>query len=237
MPVEVSNQSAPACQASPAIRAASLAWTVERLTPGCSSRTRSARSRNSSLAARFGVSAGRIRRDLAELAALGPLTKVRGGAITAAPAEESRHEPRHEPVFADGEGPTLGLLVPSATYYYPNGVDYPNVVDGVRAVAAPRGARIVIGLTDYAPTRDLEQIDELCASGADGLLIASANGHYVPEATPERPRATGKPFVLMERHPEDPYEPCEFVVSDHRQGAYRAVDHLRALGHDRSHAT
>ncbi|RKN09580.1 substrate-binding domain-containing protein [Streptomyces radicis] len=179
------------------------------------------------LAVRFGVSAGTIRRDLSELAALGRLTKVRGGAITAVPAAKPRHEPCPEPVFADGEGPTLGLLVPSATYYYPN------VVGGVRAVAARRGARIVIGLTDYAPPRDLQQIDELCSSGADGLLIASASGHYVPEATLERLRATGKPFVLMERHPEDSFEPCEFVVSDHRQGAYRAVGHLHALGHDR----
>ncbi|WP_049570587.1 substrate-binding domain-containing protein [Streptomyces sp. SBT349] len=181
------------------------------------------------LAARFGVSAGTIRRDLSELAALGRLTKVRGGAITAVPAEEPHAEPRPEPEFGEGEGegPTLGLLVPSATYYYPN------VVGGVRAVPARRGARIVIGLTDYAPPRDLQQIDELCSSGASGLLIASASGHYLPDATLERLRSTGVPFVLMERHPADPYEPCEFVVSDHRQGAYRAVDHLRRLGHDR----
>ncbi|MFD5316082.1 substrate-binding domain-containing protein [Streptomyces sp. NPDC127098] len=167
------------------------------------------------LAARFGVSAGTIRRDLSELAELGRLTRVRGGAIPApAPA-------------AQGPGRTLGLLVPSATYYYPS------VLAGVRAVAARRGARVVIALTDYRGAREPAQIDELRASGADGLLVATAGGHYPPTATLTALRATGRPFVLLERQPEDPYARCEFVVSDHRQGAYRATRHLRDLGHRR----
>ncbi|TDC23185.1 DeoR family transcriptional regulator [Streptomyces sp. 8K308] len=167
------------------------------------------------LAARFGVSAGTIRRDLAELAELGRLTKVRGGAIPVpAPA-------------AEGPDRTIGLLVPSATYYYPS------VLAGVRAVAARRGARVVIALADYGSSRDLAQLDELRASGADGLLVATAGGHYLPTETLTALRATGRPFVLLERQPEDPYSRCEFVVSDHRQGAYRAVCHLRDLGHRR----
>ncbi|UED85791.1 substrate-binding domain-containing protein [Streptomyces profundus] len=189
------------------------------------------------LAARFEVSAGTIRRDLAELAEMGQLTKVRGGAILpgtrAEPAETSAEQPaRLDQLGAvadeadEGQaGRTIGLLVPSATYYYPS------VVAGVRTVASGRHARIVIGLTDYGQPRDIQQIDELCASGAAGLLIASTGGHYLPGATLDHLRATGLPFVLLERRPEDPYEHCEFVISDHRMGAYTAVRRLRELGH------
>ena len=184
------------------------------------------------LAARFGVSAGTVRRDLAELAELGQLTKVRGGAILAGP----RGELPEPPLLAHPAAPTpqpappsaertIGLLVPSATYYYPS------VVAGVRTVASRRNTRIVIGLTQYDQPRDLQQIDELCATGASGLLIASTGGHYLPPPTLERLRATGLPFVLLERQPEDPYEPCEFVVSDHRLGAFNALRQLHGLGH------
>ncbi|GAB2884731.1 LacI family DNA-binding transcriptional regulator [Streptomyces mayteni] len=169
------------------------------------------------LAARFGVSAGTIRRDLSELAESGRLTKVRGGAIPA-PVAEAGPAPT---------GPTLGLLVPSATYYYPS------VLAGVRAVAARYGARVVIALTDYGRPRDMAQIDELRTSGAEGLLVATAGGPYLPPETLTALQATGRPFVLLERRPEDPYAHCEFVLSDHRQGAYRAVHHLHRLGHDR----
>ncbi|MEO3750580.1 substrate-binding domain-containing protein [Streptomyces sp. B6B3] len=190
------------------------------------------------LAARFGVSAGTIRRDLSELASLGRLTKVRGGAILAGQRAEAMAAGTAagttagpltggaEPA-APAEGHTLGLLVPSATYYYPR------VLAGVRAVAARRGARVVIGLTDYAQPRDLQQIDGLCGSGVTGLLIATAGPHYLPRETMAALHATGRPFVLLERQPQDPYAACEFVVSDHRQGAYQAVRHLHRLGHRR----
>ncbi len=185
------------------------------------------------LAARFGVSGGTIRRDLADLAAAGRVTKVRGGAVLAEPTGDAgagqpaagQTDAAESPGAPAGH--TLGLLVPSATYYYPR------VVAGVRAVAARRGARVVIGLTDYAQPRDARQIDELYSSGVAGLLVTSTGGHHLPQETLDRLRAGGRPFVLVERQPENPYEPCEFVVSDHRQGAYGAVRHLKDLGHDR----
>ncbi|RKN06008.1 DeoR family transcriptional regulator [Streptomyces radicis] len=182
------------------------------------------------LAARFGVSGETIRRDLTELAAAGHVTKVRGGAILATPTAPTGTPT--DPGAATAARPpatahTLGLLVPSATYYYPQ------VVEGVRAVAARRDARVVIGLTDYAQPRDLQQIDELRASGATGLLVASTGGHYLPSETLARLRAGDVPFVLLERQPANPYEACEYVASDHRQGAYGAAAHLKGLGHAR----
>ncbi|MDT0342448.1 substrate-binding domain-containing protein [Streptomyces litchfieldiae] len=174
------------------------------------------------LAVRFGVSSGTIRRDLGDLAAEGHLVRVRGGAVPAEPpAPAAAPGPPSTPA---GER-TLGLLVPSATYYYPG------VIAGVRAVAARRGARVVIAISDPAQPRDTQQIEELRAAGANGLLIAATGGSRVATPVLAGVRSTGLPFVLLERRPEDPYEPCEFVASDHRQGAFGAVRHLHRLGH------
>jgi DNA-binding LacI/PurR family transcriptional regulator len=176
------------------------------------------------LAARFGVSAGTVRRDLGDLALTGELIRVRGGAVLPEPPPGGAVPP--VPRAARGE-PVLGLLVPSATYYYPH------VIAGVRAVASRRGARVVIGISDQARPRDREQIDGLRASGAAGLLIASTGGSHVTPALLSGLRSTGLPFALLERRPEDPYESCDFVVSDHRQGAFGAVRHLHRMGHQR----
>ncbi|WP_255308004.1 substrate-binding domain-containing protein [Streptomyces marincola] len=188
------------------------------------------------LAARLKVSRATIRRDLVDLEAEGRVTRVRGGALVAAAhrAEQpAAPAPPAGPAASASAGrppaaeQTLGLLVPSATYYYPR------VVAGVQAVAAERGARVVIGLTDYARPRDLEQIEELNVAGVTGLLVVSTGGHHLPAVTQERLVATGLPFVLLERQPQDPFDACEFVVTDHRQGAFGAVRHLAGLGHRR----
>ncbi|MFD7132221.1 LacI family DNA-binding transcriptional regulator [Streptomyces sp. NPDC059894] len=105
------------------------------------------------------------------------------------------------------------------------------MVAGVQAVAAERGARAVISLSDYAHGDASERVEELRASGAAGLLVASPEGHDLSAGTLERLAATGLPFVLMERRPHDPFASCEFVATDHRQGAFAAVRHLAGLGH------
>ncbi|MDT0346896.1 LacI family DNA-binding transcriptional regulator [Streptomyces litchfieldiae] len=176
------------------------------------------------LATRLGVSRATVRRDLVDLENEGRVARVRGGAMLATPRAAE------EPPPAGATAPaahTLGLLVPSATYYYPR------VVAGVRAVAAERGARVVIGLTDYARADDARHVEELGAAGATGLLVASAGGHHLPPEVFERLRDRGLPFVLLEREPQDPFEPCEFVNTDHRQGAFAAVRHFAGLGHRR----
>ncbi|MYW70416.1 substrate-binding domain-containing protein [Streptomyces sp. SID8379] len=180
------------------------------------------------LAARLGVSRATVRRDLLDLENEGKLSRVRGGAMlatrhdSAAPAQAAVPAPRSAP--AQG-GPTVGLIVPSATYYYPR------VVAGVQAVAAERGARVVITLSDYSGHSDAQRIEELAVSGASGLLVASPGGHELPEKNLHQLEDLGLPFVLLERQPRDPFTTCEFVASDHRQGAFAAVRHLAQLGH------
>ncbi|MCT2591557.1 substrate-binding domain-containing protein [Streptomyces sp. N2-109] len=188
-----------------------------------------------SLAARLGVSRATVRRDLVDLETEGLVTRVRGGAMVATPRTEGQQAQPRQAVEPSGalsqaappeDGCVLGLLVPSATYYYPR------VVAGVQAVAAARGARVVISLSHYAQDNEAERLEELGASGASGLLVASPGGHTLPPETYDQLRATGLPFVLMERQPDDPFAPCEFVATDHQQGAFAAVRHFVELGHE-----
>ncbi|MFE5243254.1 MULTISPECIES: LacI family DNA-binding transcriptional regulator [unclassified Streptomyces] len=180
------------------------------------------------LAARLGVSRATVRRDLLDLEDEGALSRVRGGAMLATPGSAAGHGAAR--TSAGGGQPsratrTLGLIVPSATYYYPR------VVAGVQEVAAAHDARVVISLTDYTHESDAQRIEELASSGASGLLVASPGGHDLPDKTLEELESTGLPFVLLERQPHDPFASCEFVATDHRQGAFAAVRHLVRLGH------
>ncbi|CAL9340437.1 Arabinose metabolism transcriptional repressor [Streptomyces sp. enrichment culture] len=187
------------------------------------------------LASRLRVSRATIRRDLMDLEGEGRVSRVRGGALLATPRGGASSAQPTTPRATDasaGAGAvapelSLGLMVPSANYYYPR------VVAGVREVAARHDARVMIGFTDYGQSRDLERIQELAAAGVHGLLVAPSGGHLLSQETLDHLRAGGLPFVLMERQPENPFESCEFVASDHRQGAYAAVRHLVGLGHDR----
>ncbi|MET9105392.1 LacI family DNA-binding transcriptional regulator [Streptomyces zhihengii] len=181
------------------------------------------------LAARLGVSRATVRRDLLDLESEGKLSRVRGGAMLAtthgtAPAQTVVPAPRSA---LPQDGPAVGLVVPSATYYYPR------IVAGVQAEAAQRGARVVITLTQYSGGNNTERIDELAASGVAGLLVALPGGHDLPEQHLQELEETGLPFVLLERQPHDPFAACEFVATDHRQGAFAAVRHLSMLGHQK----
>ncbi|MFI6609949.1 substrate-binding domain-containing protein [Streptomyces sp. NPDC050507] len=176
------------------------------------------------LATRLGVSRATVRRDLLDLESVGALSRVRGGAMLATPGPAPTSAGSAGGSFARAER-TLGLLVPSATYYYPR------VVAGVQEVAAENDARVVISLTDYTRESDTQRIEELAASGASGLLVASPGGHDLPDKTLDELERTGLPFVLLERQPHDPFAACEFVATDHRQGAFAAVRHFARLGH------
>ncbi|MEU9652077.1 substrate-binding domain-containing protein [Streptomyces sp. NPDC048110] len=178
------------------------------------------------LAARLGVSRATVRRDLLDLENEGKLSRVRGGAMLATRHDSTVPEAQAA-ASATPLGLTLGLIVPSATYYYPR------VVSGVQAVAAERGARVVITLSDYSGNSDAQRIEELAASGASGLLVALPGGHDLPEKNLHQLEELGLPFVLLERQPQDPFITCEFVASDHRQGAFAAVRHLAELGHSK----
>ena len=177
----------------------------------------------------LGVSDGTVRRDLELLEQQGQLTRVRGGAVLpggSSAVDQAATEAATAPALP-AEGAVVGMLVPSATYYYPE------VIRGARSAAARAGARLVLGVTDYDPGRDLDQLRDLIRSGSDGLLVTSARGPVVPGPVRELLDGSGLPYVLAERRSAAAFDHAECVLSDHRQGAYRAVEYLAGLGHRR----
>ena len=165
----------------------------------------------------LGVSDGTVRRDLELLEQQGRLTRVRGGAVLPSGASALSGD--------SAGGRVIGMLVPSASYYYPE------VIRGAQSAAARAGARLVLGVTDYDPARDLDRLRDLIGSGSDGLLVTTAEGPVVPAPVLDLLQASDLPYVLVERRSAAAFDHAECVLSDHRQGAYRAVEYLAGLGH------
>ncbi|MGS2620097.1 substrate-binding domain-containing protein [Micromonospora sp. LZ34] len=162
-------------------------------------------------AEQIGVSPITIRRDVETLSNRGLLARVHGGAML----PESATAP------ADSKQLVLGMVVPSATYYYPQ------VVRGAHQAAAARGARLTVRISSYDAEEDRSQAGQLLASGIDGLLIAPFGGPAEQEWLTD----LKVPVVLVERRAVA--GELEHVISDHVHGARIAVRHLAALEHER----
>ncbi|MEV6109259.1 substrate-binding domain-containing protein [Streptomyces sp. NPDC051940] len=183
------------------------------------------------LAAELGVSVETARRDVAALAGVGRVRRLHGSVTwPTAPlnARDARLARRAGPGAPSGL--VLGMVVPVADYFYRD------VVAGARQAAAGIGARLLVGITDYSPGRDLAQIATLLKAGADGLLLTPSWGVDGPTA-PQAARYAELPVpaVLVERRiplglPDGLFDR---VASDHAGGAALAVRHLAGLGHRR----
>ncbi|MEV0166157.1 substrate-binding domain-containing protein [Nonomuraea fuscirosea] len=131
-----------------------------------------------------------------------------------------------------GDAPelTVGMVVPSLDYYYPD------VIRGVREAAAAAGVRVVLRGATYQVADERRQLSSLVESvGVDGLLVAPTTESDEGEELVRWLQAAGVPVVLIERAATvGPYrEAMESVVSDHALGAAMAVRHLAVLGHRR----
>ncbi|MFF4168481.1 substrate-binding domain-containing protein [Streptomyces sp. NPDC001744] len=176
--------------------------------------------RVSELAERLGVSPVTARRDVEALAGRGLLDRVHG--------QVSWPARRDAPGGGrPGEGPVIGLLAPSATYYFAE------VVRGAHEAAARAGARLVLRVSDYRPEEDRARTEGLLAAGAEGVLVAP--GWRGPEdrlAYGDWLAGLPVPTVLLERRaePGSPLDGLDRVVSDHGHGVLLALRHLLALG-------
>ena len=95
-------------------------------------------------------------------------------------------------------------------------------------VAWERRVQILIGSLHEDPARERDLAITLIDRGVDGLLIVPAapdHSYLVAE------RKLGIRVVFLEREPR--FLDADAVVSDDRQGAATAVDHLRSFGHQR----
>ena len=191
--------------------------------------------RVSELADELGVAAVTARRDVAQLAAQDLLAHGYGS------ASWPEHTPPYLPVRVDrarsaitlaggrSSAPTLGMLVPSAAYYYAE------VVRGAQAACAAIGARLVLGISGYRSHEDDVQIGRLLDAGAAGLLLTPTWDRNAVDGQIDRFEELKVPCVLVERRPA----PTAFatgldrVCSDHAYGALLAIRLLAELGHRR----
>ncbi|MFI0984023.1 LacI family DNA-binding transcriptional regulator [Streptomyces exfoliatus] len=172
------------------------------------------------LAERLGVSPVTARRDVEVLSGRGLIDRVHGQVSW--PRRQGASGGR------SGEGLVIGLLAPSATYYFAE------VIRGAHEAAARAGARLVLRVSDYRPEEDRARTEGLLAAGAEGVLVAPgwrgpedrlAYGDWLAELP--------VPAVLLERRaePGSPLDGLDRVASDHGHGVLLALRHLLDLGH------
>ncbi|MGW3347222.1 substrate-binding domain-containing protein [Nonomuraea rubra] len=170
---------------------------------------------------RLNVSMVTLRRDVEQLAAQGLLNRVHGG-ITL-----PEQKPAAVPARAQDRSLTIGMLVPSATYYYPA------VIRGAREQAERLGVRLVLGVSRYDDEEDRTQVKRLIDGGAEGLLLTPSRQ---PDASHEQWLAElSVPAVLVERRagPGGPASLLDAAASHHAHGAFLGAAHLAELGHRR----
>ncbi|MFI1093960.1 substrate-binding domain-containing protein [Streptomyces sp. NPDC020917] len=191
------------------------------------------------LAAELRVAAVTIRADVRELARGGQLNRVHGGvtwpagrprrgpAGTAAerrdPSSLRGMAPGHVPK-APGQAYSLGMVVPHPAYYYPE------VIAGARAAAESLGVRLSLGVSRNLPAEERVLVAQMVQSGVDGLLVTTAEDPRTSPGTEAWLNTLPVPVVLAERRTGPDTGAVESVATDHEQGAFLAVRHLRERG-------
>lgn len=176
-------------------------------------------------AKRFDVAPMTVRRDLAELERRELLVRVHGGAISQAVADEQTAE-RHGRAKRRRPTATIGMIVPTATYYYPQ------VIRGASEAARELNCRLVLAVSNYSEREELHQAERLFAGGVDGLLITPrlklVDGSPLQALLAEAP----VPIIVVERDiDERAAGGMDWVRTDHAHGGELAVRHLAGLGH------
>jgi DNA-binding LacI/PurR family transcriptional regulator len=184
--------------------------------------------RISDLTVALGAAAVTIRRDIAQLAAEGLVRRVHGGVALVA-ADDAPAVDEGQPVGLDTlGGRTLGMLVPSLDYYWPD------VARGAEEAAREFDMRVVLRGSSYDTEDDWPQLSRLVdRAGVDSLIIAPRMDIHTAERTLDWLASCGIPVVLLERTATaGPHHAVfESVVTDHALGAAMAVRHLVKLGH------
>lgn len=161
-----------------------------------------------------------VRRALEELAGEGLIVRRQGSGSYVADDLPQRSMPTR----------TIGVLVPSTAHYYPQ------VLAGIEATLSQASARLVLACYRYDLAEEERDMASLLDSGVDGLILApdllfARN----PREKIERLFDLPVPVVMVERKDFETRlsDRSEYVRTEHEGGAYDAVAHLNALGHQR----
>ncbi|MFC4554735.1 LacI family DNA-binding transcriptional regulator [Georgenia faecalis] len=166
-----------------------------------------------------------VRRDIAFLAAQGQVRRVRGGAVA---MERAADLPAMG--AGDGQATSIGIVVPSMKYYWPD------VVRGAREAAQALGVRLVLRGSTYDARIDRRNLARLVDSvGVAGLVIAPMTSGEEGEELVRWMQELTVPIVLAERTAVrgDYGQPMDSVTSNHELGAGMALRLLAQLGHRR----
>ncbi|RPE27173.1 LacI family transcriptional regulator [Streptomyces sp. Ag109_O5-1] len=123
----------------------------------------------------------------------------------------------------DGRTATIGMLVEDAANPFSAAL-----TRTVENVARERGVLVLVGSLDEDPARERELAQALIDRRVDGLVIVPAGrdqSYLISE------QHTGTHLVFVDR--EAGLLDADAVVSDNRQGAIAAVNHLLKTGHRR----
>jgi len=176
-------------------------------------------------AKRVGSSGMTVRRDLDELAAKGALERVHGGAVPVLAASANRTSPT--PWTPRSQVATIGMLVPSAGYYFPG------IIRGAESAAAKLGVRLVLAVSEYSEVEECRQVKRLLNIGVQGLLVTPSAELLEGQEVTRLLSSAKVPVVIVERSIDEVLDEghLEAVRSDHIRGAEIAVNHLVSLGH------
>ncbi len=176
-------------------------------------------------ASQLRVSEMTIRRDLLALERKALVTRVHGGAVTREDLGGRRRAVNGRRMTHR----TIGLIVPSATYYFPR------FVEGAKAAAEDENVRLVLGISDYLPETERQQIARLLEIGVDGLIVTPCGLEPDRKEVYRLLAKAGVAVVIMERSLAEVPSGLRLggVRTDHEYGAVLAVHHLVNCGRTR----
>ncbi|MGC1869595.1 MAG: LacI family DNA-binding transcriptional regulator [Acidobacteriaceae bacterium] len=119
----------------------------------------------------------------------------------------------------------IGMVIPDVTNPF-----FPAVVRGAEDTAFANGYRLVLCNTDNSHTKELEHLEQLRTYLPAGLIIIPASFDKLSEEI-ESFRSSGAAVVFLDRMPRN-WKGDSVTVSN-EDGAFRAVEYLIQLGHER----
>ncbi len=121
---------------------------------------------------------------------------------------------------------TIGLIVGELT----NSL-YPPVTIGAEAACRESGYSLILAGAETVEA-ERQSVELMRAKQVDALIVFSVSYHEAASDHLQQTEREGTPVIALNRHlPHD--SPLSAVWFDHRDGAYRATQHLISLGHRR----
>lgn len=167
------------------------------------------------IASQLNVSVSTVSRALRNAPDINPETKEAVMALS----KELNYEPN---VMAQGlvkrQTKIIGIVIPAIHSNY-----FSEALSGMTEIANEYGYHLMFCQSNEDAIQEIKSIKKLVACHVDGLLI-SVSKDTTDTTELEKVREIGIPIVMFDRTLED--FPCNKVIVDEYEGAYKAVEHL-----------